>query len=90
MSLSQRATCRVLSGHRESTSLFEAAKGAGRKGGGRKGGRKDGCRRSEAGKVVEKRAAAEIVGKGKRRKEEDIQEKKREERMRGSQGGRAL
>ena len=81
MSLSQRATCRVLSGHRESTSLFEAAKGAGRKGG---------CRRSEAGKVVEKRAAAESVGKGKRRKEEDIQEKKREERRRGSQGGRAL
>ena len=60
MSLSQRATCRILNGHKELTSLFEAAEGVGQKrGGGRKGGRKGGYRRSETEKVV----AAEIIGK---------------------------
>ena len=47
MSLSQRATCRVLSGHRESTSLFEAAEGASRK---------EGCSRDRwEGKKKERR-----------------------------------
>ena len=31
MSLSQRATCHILSGHKESTSLFEAVEGVGQK-----------------------------------------------------------
>ena len=56
MSLSQRATCRILNGHKESTSLFEAAEGVGQK---RGGDRKGGYRRSEAENV----AAAEIIGK---------------------------
>ena len=72
MSLSQRATCHILSGHKESTSLFEAAKGVGQKGGYRMSElEKCGCRRSGAekrwpqkgDKGREKVAAAEMVEK---------------------------
>ena len=64
MSLSQRATCHILSGHKESTSLFEAEKVDAegveqRKGGCRRGGAEKRWLQQEWGR--EKVAAAEIV-----------------------------
>ena len=68
MSLSQRATCRILSGHKESTSLFEAAEEVGQKrqlqgGETTPGGRKGSCREVRQKNVAEKVAATEIIEK---------------------------
>ena len=59
MSLSRRATCRILSGHKESTSLFEAAEGVGQ----RRWQKKVVAEGVRQKKVAEKVAAAGIVGK---------------------------
>ena len=77
MSLSQRATCHILSGHKESASLFQAAEGVGQKGG---------CRRSGSEKrwlqkewVREKVAAAEIIEKANPGGRKGVVEKEKEE-----------
>ena len=65
--LSQRATCHILNGHEESTSLFEAAEGVGQKGGCRRSGerRKGGSRR---GTRTEKGGCGRDHWEGKSRK----------------------
>ena len=63
VSLSKWATCYILSGRKESTSLLKLQEEWDRKGGGRKGGRKMWLQGGETEKVAEKVAAAEIIEK---------------------------
>ena len=79
MSLSQRATCHILSGHKESTSLFEAAERWQKKGG---------CNRDHGGegKSEIQRKEKEKKSGGYKRKNGEVFRKERKMRKRKRRG----